>query len=950
MSRRISILLLSCSLLYLTSFAQTGNLPPDSAQKKAAASIDTLQQKNTKAAPADTSATWMKIAWQWVKNPAIIFGAILIPILIFAAKILSGQTQLPNVTRWWSRQKHRRRYWRQLKDEHGSINLIGFQASANLPVRTLEVFVALRLMEQSHGGRMEESFERENDRALSPEKVLQRAFFSQRPKRVLLIIGDPGSGKTTLMKYYVMCCLDKSGRQQLGLPRLLLPVFVPLRQIDPDKPFCEALSAAVTSKNKPLPANLLEDWLDERGALVMLDGLDEISDLSRRRQVCRWVEQACRDYSRSYFIVTSRYTGYRVNDEVELRVEHLRADVQDLNDEQKTVFLKNWFGAVYQDEAATGARESAEKIAAAIIAYLSAEENASLKQLAGTPVLLQLMAILWKEYGTLVSGRAGLYEKCTDYLLDRRERVRDMPPPLPAEQAKIILRPVALFMQEALQTHDIPATELAARIERLLQEVKPGLSPTVFLEHLRDRAGLLKSFGDASYVFTHHSFREFLAAGELAEQIKSRPGRAQILADNSRHGWWRETLLFSLGLSKPVIFTEFFERFLPHAHNTPEAVPLLETIIKEAPHKPTAAFENFFANSEADWQKRYNALLGLRLIASEPAKALVQKVWEQEKEPRVKQKAEEILLEWKLRRPEAEKAAVDMLRVQIDGKARELPKRIFNPIELNAEYILIPGGKYKYSVTEKETAVPPLYFAKYPVTNKQYRRFIDYLAGKENMEEAASVLSTGKFGQSLLEYAQNYKGFVTYLGNPDPAQWANTLRSKFDDDKRFNGDDQPVVGISWYAATAYCHWLTTVETFRRNVSTPGNSSTVFRLPTETEWEWAASGGNREYPWGDEKPDDTRANYGRKVGQTTPVGAYPAGATLEGLMDMAGNIWEWMENWYDNDKVARALRGGSWNYTTDYLRCAARLFWLPGDRSSYVGCRVVCVASHTFLEL
>ena len=626
MSRRIQVLLLFLGFLFLMSFAQIGKvqLPPDSAAKISSAVIDTTQQKGIKtaSAPADTSATWPETTWKWLKNPAVILGAILIPLIIYLWRIGTGENRLPNVTAWLSRQKHRRRYWRQLKDEHGSINLIGFQATANLPVRTLEVFVALRLMEQLHGERLDESFERKNDRALSPEKVLQRAFFSKRPKRLLLIIGDPGSGKTTLMKYYVMCCLDKSGRQQLELPRPLLPVFVPLRQVDPDKAFCEALSAAATSKNKPLPVSLLEDWLDERGALVMLDGLDEISDLSRRRQVCRWIEQACRDYSRSYFIVTSRYTGYRPNDEVELRVEHLRANVQDLNDEQKTVFLKNWFGAVYQDEAATGAHEPAEKIAAAISAYLSAEENASLKQLAGTPVLLQLMAILWKEYGTLVSGRAGLYEKCTDYLLDRRERVRDMPPPLPAEQAKIILRPVALFMQEALQTHDIPETELAARMERLLQEVKPGLSPAAFLEHLRDRAGLLKTFGDASYAFAHHSFREFLAAGELAEQIKSRPDRAKILADNSRNGWWRETLLFSLGLPKPVIFTEFFERFLPHPHNNPEAVMLLETIIKEAPHKPVQAFENFFANGESDWQQRYNALLGLRLIASEPAKAL----------------------------------------------------------------------------------------------------------------------------------------------------------------------------------------------------------------------------------------------------------------------------------------------------------------------------------------
>jgi hypothetical protein len=77
-------------------------------------------------------------------------------------------------------------------------------------------------------------------------------------------------------------------------------------------------------------------------------------------------------------------------------------------------------------------------------------------------------------------------------------------------------------------------------------------------------------------------------------------------------------------------------------------------VIREAPKKPIWPFEKFVLEPRHDWQKRYNALLCLRLIASEPAKALVQRVWEQEKHPRIKQKAEEILLEWKLPRPSLE--------------------------------------------------------------------------------------------------------------------------------------------------------------------------------------------------------------------------------------------------------------------------------------------------------
>jgi formylglycine-generating enzyme required for sulfatase activity len=173
-----------------------------------------------------------------------------------------------------------------------------------------------------------------------------------------------------------------------------------------------------------------------------------------------------------------------------------------------------------------------------------------------------------------------------------------------------------------------------------------------------------------------------------------------------------------------------------------------------------------------------------------------------------------------------------------------------------------------------------------------------------------------------------------------PKEKQDEYRSWVADDKRFNGDDQPVVGVSWRGAKAYCDWLSKGQV-------ASGKEKVFRLPKEEEWEWAASGGKREYPWGNEAPDKTRANYGSQVGHTTPAGAYPAGATPEGLMDMAGNVWEWMENLYEKAGEARALRGGSWSYTTGHLRCAARYHDHPVDLWDGVGFRVVCAASHRF---
>jgi formylglycine-generating enzyme required for sulfatase activity len=255
-----------------------------------------------------------------------------------------------------------------------------------------------------------------------------------------------------------------------------------------------------------------------------------------------------------------------------------------------------------------------------------------------------------------------------------------------------------------------------------------------------------------------------------------------------------------------------------------------------------------------------------------------------------------------------------------------MPKSFHNPHEYDAEYILIPGGRYKYSVTGRTESVPDMYFAKYPVTNKRYRRFIRYLDKQE--PELQNILPAGRFCDL----------FDDYLGS-NVAQWAKTLRSGLDEDGRFGGDDQPVVAVSWFAARAYCLWLTELTRAGAN-SSASQAIGVFRLPKEVEWEWAASGGTRKYPWGDRKPNEELANYGAAVVPTTPVGSYPDGATPEGLMDMAGNAWEWMENRYVEDEDVRSLRGGSWLSNDYVLRCSLRLSNYPDYRFRFIGFRVI----------
>jgi formylglycine-generating enzyme required for sulfatase activity len=129
---------------------------------------------------------------------------------------------------------------------------------------------------------------------------------------------------------------------------------------------------------------------------------------------------------------------------------------------------------------------------------------------------------------------------------------------------------------------------------------------------------------------------------------------------------------------------------------------------------------------------------------------------------------------------------------------------------------------------------------------------------------------------------------------------------------------RPVVNVSWYQATAFCAWLTEkltrLQGVKREILLPVGH--VVRLPTEAEWEFTARGpGGRRYPWGNQPPGAEHANFKGRVGRPSPVGIFPFGTTPEGVVDMAGNTWEWCLDRYAEGfyrrcaKLARIMHRG-----------------------------------------
>ena len=330
--------------------------------------------------------------------------------------------------------------------------------------------------------------------------------------------------------------------------------------------------------------------------------------------------------------------------------------------------------------------------------------------------------------------------------------------------------------------------------------------------------------------------------------------------------------------------------------------------------------------------------------------------------------------------------------------------------------VTIPAGRYPIGddksgyADEKpahEVEIAPFDVAVYPVTNAEYRLFIQ-AGGYEDeqwweTEGARAWLRGAGSNTSALQQGRELQKIVQGLteetiqnvnASPDQIEFWLWLRKATDDerdqqyekwypsgkiyrqpgywdDSRFNHPSQPVVGITWFEARAYCAWLS-AQTGER-----------YGLPPEVEWEAAARGNSnslavaglpteppnsrqtgqgRVYAYGNEFDPPNGNTFETHLRRTTPVGVFPRGRTPEGIADLSGNVWEWTttiwgenlqnptfaypynatdgrEDW-DNGTARRVVRGGSWLDDQLFARAVYRLRYHLDLRSDILGCRLV----------
>jgi len=311
-----------------------------------------------------------------------------------------------------------------------------------------------------------------------------------------------------------------------------------------------------------------------------------------------------------------------------------------------------------------------------------------------------------------------------------------------------------------------------------------------------------------------------------------------------------------------------------------------------------------------------------------------------------------------------------------------------------SDMVLVPGGEFQMgdSFNEGEPDERPqhlvrldsFYMGRYEVTNGQYCQYLnsalgssiyvsgDVVYGSGNNQPYCDTSTSSSYSQ--IEYDLGPRGYI-FRVRPKGGR---------------NMDNDPMVRVSWYGAAAYCNWRSQQEGREQcyNLSTWACdfSKKGYRLPTEAEWEYAARGGHHDpyyrYPWGD-TISQSQANYGYHplwndgiYPYTSPVGFFdgtmkykadyqwPGSATSYqttsgvnnyGLYDMAGNVWEWGNDWYGayssnaqtnptgpSSDSYRVLRGGGWSYNAYNCRVARRGEDVPDGRndSGLDGFRVV----------
>ncbi len=739
--------------------------------------------------------------------------------------------------------------------------------------------------------------------------------------RRLVVLGDPGSGKTTLINYLTLSLAEARLHPERNiLERLnvapqegqratkwrygaLLPVRVDLREFVlglPEKSrkgnagmIWSHMAHKLEDQDLADFAPRLKEALCQGNCLVMFDGLDEVSDKARRKLVREAVTDFANAYDDNRYIVTCRVLSY--TDPAWQLTSFPDVTLAPLSQHCIDTFIGNWYNTLaylgYLEPRA--ARDKAAELRSAVRATGDLPHN---------PMLLTVMALVHTYKGTLPKERARLYDDCVNLLLWEWQRAKhtgddQWEPGILEELDTREERLINSLCEVAFHAHRTQGAQAnTANIPKkdLLNILKDYLDndwgkAQRFCDYVEQRAGLLIGKGEDNsreqiYAFPHRGFQEFLAGRHIVagRHIDTGWDFARRVADLVVEGdIWHEVLLLATG---HLVF------------NLQEVTRPLDAISLLCKHEsPT---------DDSGWRAVWWAGEMLNVVGVPAAEQ--DKHTGQELVQRVIKRLTQLAQEGHLT-PRERAQAADILGSLGDprpGVCTRYP-----------ELRLIQGGRFAMGEDQDRHSVKvePFYLARYPVTNYQFRLFAEGDYNNDAYWTPAGIEWRMRTGQR--------RGLIY-----DPV-WGI--------------DNRPVVGVTWHEAIAYTRWLSK------------QTGKAFRLPSEAEWELAALGPEgRKYPWGSRTRDDTANIRDAGVGQTTAVGIFPEDKTPEEIYDLGGNVWEWCSSLgldypykagdgRENLEAAgpRIVRGGTYDSPRRVLHGTQRRPVDPQARVSLIGFRV-----------
>ncbi len=716
----------------------------------------------------------------------------------------------------------------------------------------------------------------------------------------IVILGEPGTGKTLLLKYIMIMLLKGKGEEKLGLNSDIIPFYAPIGELsNPDEEsFVDFIKRVCLFEKYSIPDHTFKTLLNNDGGIILLDGLDQVVDEPTRNKICKWIDKARQEFVSTSFIITSRPAEYKGNSRLGSNV--LVLSIQDLSYENIERILKHWFEAVettiHPDDEGNW-KKKVSKDAYEIVENIRSSEY--LKTLVVNPMILQILGLIIRSRGNrLPQNKIELYYECSEVLIEKWIKENKPGLELNRGETRRIFHSLALWLHKN-KRYTAPKEDIENQLKEYLRHLeKSNIEPTSLFLNIKDRSDFFKMHGDTGYGFTHLIFQEFFAA----EKIKN-DRNIDILVENYENEWWKQVILLALAFDNPSLVEEFIERMPKTEHFKADKadIDLVVKVINEAPVKPIKPLVSALKDKDLPPESRQNVMRVFKKISEDKVgenKIVIDALEEMVSD------TDDALAD----------SAYEVLKVldAADNIVAPYESRIIKYEKDKSEMVLIPSGSFLYGEQEDYKKVdskekpqhiinlPAFYIDLYPVTNRQFCLFLNetkpgienlnkwiYLDGKSGSEKCRIIMKQGNY----------------------------TVESGY--------EEHPVIYVTWFGANAFTNWV-------------GK-----RLPSEQEWEKAARGTDGLiYPWGNNFEKGYCNSSESGILHTTAVKQFPKGKSPYGCLDMPGNVFEWTNSVFNNVGDKYVLRGGAWISDSYNCRCAFRNESRPNYMNSFIGFRCV----------